>query len=497
MGGGCLGLLCILLCLGSIPAKALSPDDRAVALQSGRVGEDVLDVLDAEGRADVIIALSAHQSRWTRAARSTHRERLRREVDAPIERVLASLAPGDLRVRRRFESTAALAGEITSVGLLRLLSRPEVLRIDLDSRVTVQLGEAVSLVNLDLVQGLGNTGVGIEVAIVDTGVDLDHPDLLGAVSASQCFCKGDAGATGCCPNGLETMSGIAAGEDEHGHGTMVASVVASNGTHASVGGAPGVSLVSVKVIGPTGAGSSSDVLAGLDWLVMNRPDVNVVNLSIAISETLYTGVCDFVTGTTFALTMLLGNLRAGGALIVTGAGNHGSGDGMSIPACLTSAFSVGAVWDADVGNVSLLGCTDDSATDLVACFSNSNALTDLFAPGALITASALNGTTTTSGGTSFAAPLASACAALLYEASPLSTPDEIANALRTSSVLVTDDTNGLDFPRLDCRAAYDVLVPMVYVPAGSEGMRVTVALLLVAMGVWVVERRATGGRGEA
>ena len=86
-----------------------------------------------------------------------------------------------------------LAGEVTAAGLSRLLSLPEVVHIDLDERVTVQLGETIPRVKLDLLQGQGNTGAGIEVAIVDTGVDLDHPDLLSGAIAGQCFCRGAAG----------------------------------------------------------------------------------------------------------------------------------------------------------------------------------------------------------------------------------------------------------------------------------------------------------------
>ena len=78
------------------------------------------------------------------------------------------------------------------------------------------------------------------------------------------------------------------------------------------------------------------------------------------------------TGTTLALAALLGNLRAGVALVATGSGNDGSGTSMSIPACLTAAFSVGAVWDSAAGSMTILGCTDNSATDLVAYFSNSS-----------------------------------------------------------------------------------------------------------------------------
>jgi len=85
----------------------------------------------------------------------------------------------------------------------------------------------------------------------------------------------------------------------------------------------------------------------------------------------------------------------------------------------------------------------------------------------------------------------SACAALLYEAAPLSTPDDIATALRTSSVMVTDDTNTLSFPRLDYNAAHDALIPPA-VPVGSIAMRLVLALLLAATGGCLAVRPRPG-----
>jgi subtilisin family serine protease len=481
-----LSLLGALVVLGSTPAGAVPLAERAAALHSSRVGEAVLDALEAEGRARVIVVLSPEETRSARGARPFDRRRVRQAVGAQVERILSRLAPGEFATHRRYEGVAALAGELSVPGLQRLLSLPGVVRIDLDGGVTLQLAEAVPLVNLDALHAQGRTGLGVEVAVVDTGIDVDHLDLTGAVVEGQCFCRGPFGEIGCCPNGLDTMSGIAAGDDGHGHGTLVAGVLASNGTFAPIGGAPDASLISVRVIAANGSGAASDLLAGLDWVAMNRPDVDVVNASVGFAP-LYTGVCDAADATTMAAAVILANLRVGGALTIAGSGNEGSGTQMRSPACLGDAVSVGAVWDASVGSATVLGCTDATAADLVACFSNSNSVTDLFAPGAWMTSSQLNGTTATNAGTSFAAPLTSACAALLYEAAPLAAPETIATALRTSSVTVTDSTNGLDFPRLDCTAAFGALSPTP-VPAGSAGTRLALALVCLLSGAGFAAR---------
>jgi hypothetical protein len=115
---------------------------------------------------------------------------------------------------------------------------------------------------------------------------------------------------------------------------------------------------------------------------------------------------------------------------------------------------VGAVYDAAVGPVSVLGCTDSStAPDQVACWSSSSGALDLLAPGAPTTSTGLSGGISTFLGTSQSAPLAAACAAALLEAHPAARPDEIEAALLASPTRLTDPKSGLAFPRLDCADA--------------------------------------------
>lgn len=134
---------------------------------------------------------------------------------------------------------------------------------------------------------------------------------------------------------------------------------------------------------------------------------------------------------------------------------------MSAPACVANAFSVGAVYgeNIDGGNFPGVrcegspsaGCQDATPqVDQVVCFSNSNELTDVFAPGVRIVTTGLNGSTSIVSGTASAAAMATACAANLLEVAPTLRPDQLEMLLESSTTSVTDSTNGLSFPRLDC-----------------------------------------------
>lgn len=199
---------------------------------------------------------------------------------------------------------------------------------------------------------------------------------------------------------------------------------------------------------------SSDVVAGLDWIIANRPDVDIVNMSLGTNLT-YPGECD---NDSPSFGIAIDTLRALGVLTFVSSGNEASGTEMSAPACVANAVSVGAVFDANLGSVGIFSCTDSTtAADQVTCFSNSNSTTDLFAPGAAITSDYLSNGTSTFYGTSQASPHAAGCAADILEADPSLTPDEIESALKLNGVSVTDAKNALTFPRIDCLETIDAL----------------------------------------
>jgi subtilisin family serine protease len=482
-------LIAIVLAPGDAHA-GLSAVERERVDRSGIVEASVVDALDDQDAVRVLIVFSAPDSSLEAGSRA-RRGRLPRPRDlqdlaARGQAIVEGLSAGDFRLRRRYAAIPALAGFISSRGLLELLDNPDVERVGIDRRVTVQLAEAVPLVNLDWLHTEGWTGQGIQVAVIDTGVDANHADLSDSVIAEQCFCRGADGPVGCCPDGSDTQSGTGAANDDHGHGTRVAGIVTSNGSVAPVGGAPAAEIVAVKVLNSSGGGYVSDVIAGLDWIILNRSDVDIINMSLGGG--LYSGDCDTADATTVLYATAIDTLWQNGVLTVAGTGNNGSGTAMIAPACIAKALSVGAVWDADVGSQTVLGCTDATTqADQVTCFSNSSTTTDIFAPGALMTSTKAGGGSVTRSGTSYATPMVTACAAVLLGIRPPARPAELEAAMENSPTLVTDATNSLSFPRVDCKAAAASLP--VLVPALTAWGLPIFAVFLIGASLWILGRR--------
>jgi len=417
------------------------------AAQSGavreRVGDAVFEVLAERGEARVAVVYSGPPGADRAAS------------------IAAGAPAGHFRVRHRMRRIAAMSGSVTARGLAALLRDPRVRRVDLEEGGGGRLAEVVPLVGLDAVQSLGFDGSGITVAVLDTGADLDHDDLADAIVGEACFCLG------CCPGGGDTQLGPGSAEDDHGHGTHVAGVITSNGTLSSPGGAPGADLVLVKVLDSSNAFCcASDVIAGLDWIAAERPDVDVVNMSLG-TNSLYAGSCDEATASTMAFRDAVDLLRAEGVLLLAASGNEGSPIGMPAPACLSSTIAVAA--------------SDD--LDAVLSSANTNATTDLVAPGMnVVSTGPANGTLSLTG-TSQAAALASACAAALLGAAPSAPVLDVESALTSSTTALVDPKNGLALPRLDCFGA------LVALPEPRLRELAASALLLLAL-----LRRRAGGR---
>jgi len=446
-GGICLGVS------GSSAAMQPVPGASPVAapVVGAAVGADVEQALAASPTVHVVVLLEIDPALATRR----DRQPLRREVARQQDRILAALRPGDMVLRSRPRHAPILAGEIGRAGLERLRRLSGVRRIDLDRPGSGGLAQSVPLVRADMARALGYNGAGMVVGEVDSGVDTDHADLVGAVVAQACTCVTNGG---CCPNGGIFQVGPGAAEDDAGHGTLVAGVMTSDGILAPIGVAPAAKIVVVKVTDATDhTCCMSDVTSALDWILDNRPDVAAINCSV-VSNALYPGDCDNADAVTGGMAFVINALRAAGIPMFAAAGNAGTGGGMSAPACVSGAVSLGATYDADIGPVTFGVCSNPAtAADQVACFTNSDASTDLFAPGGAITTSALGGGVAGSVfGTSFSAPHATACAALLKQADPSISAGAIEISLKATGHPVTDPKNNLTFPRIDCLAAIQV-----------------------------------------
>ena len=263
----------------------------------------------------------------------------------------------------------------------------------------------------------GLSGAGVRVAVLDTGVDADHPDLAGRVAAEANF------------TGSPDVS------DHNGHGTHVASLVA--GTGEASGGARrgvafGATLLSGKVLDDRGVGTFSSIIAGMEWAAAEG--AGVVNMSLSSG---------FASTGRDPLSLAVDALTAShGVLFVASAGNTGPGPTtIGAPGAADAALTVGAVDRHD--RLAGFSSRGPRLGDLAI-------KPDLVAPGVDIVAARAAGTSlgdpvgsayTRLTGTSMAAPQVAGAAALLAERHPEWTPARLkATLLGTAASLVAAPT---------------------------------------------------------
>ncbi|MGA8941306.1 MAG: S8 family peptidase [Thermoactinomyces sp.] len=163
-----------------------------------------------------------------------------------------------------------------------------------------------------------NSGSGVRVGVIDTGIDLNHPDLKTNI-------KG----------GVNILTPHAAPQDDNGHGTHIAGIIgALNNQFGVVGIAPRVSLYAIKVLNAAGNGTISNLVRGIEWAIANH--MHILNISISGGKL-----------TTPLLEYVIQSAVKRGIIVVAAAGNSGTpsgtGDTVSIPARIGSVVSVAAL----------------------------------------------------------------------------------------------------------------------------------------------------------
>jgi subtilisin family serine protease len=261
---------------------------------------------------------------------------------------------------------------------------------------------------------------GVGVAVIDTGIDLTHPDLY--VAGNVSFVRGSKN-----------------GNDDNGHGTHVAGIVAAKtGDSRGVRGvAPNARLYAVKVLNSSGSGSLSQVLSGVNWVTQNAKSrgIKVANMSLGFQ------------GTSSTLNITIANSVAAGVTYVVAAGNSASDAGGFSPANSPDAIAVSAVCDSD-GKCGAYGpATSYGADDRFASFSNFGATIEIAAPGVSICSTYKKGGYATMSGTSMASPHVAGAAAQYLASYPTATPGEVRLALialgtAQSPVAPTPDSTG-------------------------------------------------------
>ena len=300
------------------------------------------------------------------------------------------------QLKRSFKIVPAVAASLPEKAVLALLKNPNVSVVELDAKVQSTDAEldavwGVRRVNADIAHVLGHTGAGVKVAVIDSGIDYNHPDLAANYAGGYDFVNNDS----------DPM-------DDKGHGTHCAGTIAAVDDDAGVVGvAPNVRLYALKVLDSSGSGSWSDIIAAMDWCVQN---------GIQISSNSYgaSGYPGSVVENAYI------NSYAAGVLHIASAGNNGNstgtGDSVGYPGNFASVVAVGAT----------------NSSDSRASFSSTGPGVELAAPGANIR-STVPGGYANYNGTSMACPHVSGAAAVLLGVDPTLTNTDLRSLLVASA----------------------------------------------------------------
>jgi subtilisin len=247
-------------------------------------------------------------------------------------------------------------------------------------------------------------GKGVKLVVIDTGIDMTHPELSGII-------KG----------GWNAISTAATFNDDNGHGTHCAGTIAAKDDDKGVVGvAPAIDLYGVKVLDENGSGTFDDVIAGMLWAVENKMEVASMSLGANSGNQ--------------ALADTVEAMRKGGVILIAAAGN--SGRAVGYPAAYPGAIAIAA---------------SDSA-DKLASFSSRGPTVAAIAPGVNVKSTYMGGAYDTLSGTSMATPHVAGLTALYVATHKGASPEQARAALAAASTKlpgVPDIGQGAGLPTAD------------------------------------------------
>ncbi|QGA80067.1 S8 family serine peptidase [Candidatus Nanohalobium constans] len=330
------------------------------------------------------------------------------------ERARNAVKNANGNISHDFNIIDGVAVSIPKVAAENLANRDFVREIQPDYNVKTRLSESTSTVNADEVWNQNTTGAGVDVAVLDTGIE-DNTIL----------------------NIEDQVDYTGEGTDDlNGHGTHVAGTIASPSEEYR-GVAYGADLFDVKVLDQEGSGSASDVIAGLEWAADKNLDIATLSLGAAVEQ------CD---GTS-SLSEAVDNTVEQGVTVTVAAGNNGpDSETITAPGCAQKPITVGSSSNGEISDFSSRGPTADGRTK-----------PDLVAPGESITSLTKNDGDSpqfeTLSGTSMATPQVAGTAALLLAEKDL-TPAEVKNITTYTAEDLGFDEKDQGAGRLDAYAAY-------------------------------------------
>ena len=395
--------------------------------------------------------------------------------EAAYDEILAHTGAVKIKNLRLINAAVVLAGRASERALRE---RAEVLRVEDDAVVYTQakpqpapppevLPWGVDRIDADrvwdkyepylVVDPGANVGAGVKVGVLDTGIDLDHPDL-------QAIVKG----------GINTVNPVKSADDDNGHGTHVAGIIgALDNGQGVVGVAPGARLWAVRVLDNNGVGTWSSVICGIDWVTANAGTIEIANMSLggggsddgncglSNNDVLHQAICRSV---------------ARGVVYVAAAGNNGVDAAGFVPAAYDEVVTVSALadYDGQPGGEGRATCANYGGDDTLASFSNYGADVDIAAPGACIRSTYRGGGYATMSGTSMASPHIAGVVALYLTATGAN--PENAEGVAAVRAAITNPANGYSVAQGDPRGfggdrdAYPE--PLAYVGAAASPLSV-------------------------
>ncbi|NEB77952.1 S8 family serine peptidase, partial [Streptomyces sp. SID14478] len=404
------------------------PDGALQAIAAGRVDDQLFNVTglirqgydDAHSATLPLIATYDGSVDVARSVPATPRGAERGLVLDPIDGVA---------LKADKKRTADFWADITATRRTRATG--DLKKVWLDAKARSLLDRSTKQVHADQAWAAGYEGKGTKVAVLDTGVDTEHPDLKGRVAESKNFT--DSPDT----------------DDHQGHGTHTTSTVGGTGAASDGkkrGVAPATTLLNGKVLNDSGSGATSWIIAGMQWAVDEGADV--VSMSLGNPDEL--DCSDPMSQATQELARSAKN-----TLFVIAAGNSGpSLNTVSSPGCVPEVLTVGAV-DRDDTTASFSSRSPVQRTHTLK--------PEIAAPGVAISAAAAGGRGVyayqSMSGTSMATPHVAGAAALVKERHPDWDAQAIKQALVSSADSdVPGDARETGGGRLDVKAAIDETV---------------------------------------
>lgn len=427
--------------------------------------EDVLKQIQQDGQARVLVRMKADGGGavpWTPRLSASRQRVAVATAFLAAEPVLDRAGVAGVRRFRTLpylaatvtrEQAVALAGEDAVEGIFLVRRERRAQAVDAVPE-NPSLSAALQSIDVAGAWAAGFDGAGTAVAVIDGGIDVNHPSLRGRNIGDACFSYtyGLSTAVGQCPSGAEQEIGAGAasncpeGAALCDHGTRVAAVAVGN-DGAVFGVARGARFVPINVFvletdpvwcspdpAPCLVTDSGVTLDALDYVNTHAVAFGIAAVNLSLGGSLREGHCD-----DDPRKAVIDMLRQKGIGVSISAGNQGSTGQIGAPACISSALAVGA--------------TDDGTA--VADHSNFAATLDFMAPGVAVSAVAGGGGAYT--GTSMAAPQVAGAWAILRQAFPRLAADAIEKALKETGLPVTRGASGIVVPKIQVAAALGAL----------------------------------------